>query len=328
MSNLNHDLQSQSRSPISIMISNHNLGLQSQSQPQSQSQSECVNLNVWQAVMTGQALAGLCVALVSFATIWVEPPHADSAAIVSHGAFHYFLATIAVLAMCVGSYFLLHTLPFFQFHHQKSLEETKQHALLAALLAEGNRDNSVSQENGGSLRRPLLADGSFPPSAPSSVMSDSLDHGGRGGNGFSPTRIYRIALILNFTVTLGVFPGITSMVTSAAPHPGGLLLDRLTTDLFAPLVYVVFNAGDFSGRAATSLGPKRPPPPLAMLLAACVRTALIPLVLFCNVNPSGAKTWNLPILIASDTMFFAVVALIGLSNGYVGAIMLRAILVI
>mmetsp|Transcript_22768 Transcript_22768/g.49903 ORF Transcript_22768/g.49903 Transcript_22768/m.49903 type:complete len:515 (-) Transcript_22768:942-2486(-) len=273
-----------------------------------------------QAVMTGQALAGLMVAVASFITIWAEPPHhGDSLALMSHGAFNYFCAAIAVLALCVAGYFLLHTLPFFKFHHERSEREAEQHARVAAVLA---AIDSASEADRG-LAAPLLAaEGggggfAFPPAqgspAPSTV--DFPMHGGSPCR-FSPTKMYRAALMLNFTVTLGVFPGITSMVTSVAPSSAS----RLTNELFAPLAYVLFNAGDFSGRVLAGLWPHSPPAPGNVLSASAARVALVPLILLCHVDPPGAKTWDAPVLFNSDAAFFCIVAFLGLSNGYIGSL--------
>eukprot|EP00959_Pyramimonas_sp_CCMP1952_P199751 4178124-Pyramimonas_sp.AAC.1 len=57
------------------------------------------------------------------------------------------------------------------------------------------------------------------------------------------------------------------MVTSEAPDPAF----RLTTDLFAPLGYVLFNAGDFSGRVLAGLWPNSAPAPGRMLAASIAR---------------------------------------------------------
>ena len=69
-----------------------------------------------------------------------------------------------------------------------------------------------------------------------------------------------------------------------------------TGELFVPVVFVVFNAGDMAGRLAAGVGPwRRTPPPGAALVGYAVARAVLGAALaLCNVNV--AHTWVLPVV--------------------------------
>ncbi|KAI0637927.1 nucleoside transporter-domain-containing protein [Trametes polyzona] len=126
--------------------------------------------------------------------------------------------------------------------------------------------------------------------------------------------IYNIAVAYVFVVTLSVFPPITISVrpTNPAFHPL----------VFSAVHFLMFNLGDFFGRAICSLPRLHVWFARRLLSLSLLRTLFIPLFLMCNVqwataSPSGA-------IISSDVLFMLIVLLFGLSNGYVSSMCMMA----
>lgn len=67
-----------------------------------------------QAVLSGQAVAGLAVAVASFVTVWGAAPEAGSPSPrhVSAPALLYFAIATAVMAGCAGAYAALWSVPY------------------------------------------------------------------------------------------------------------------------------------------------------------------------------------------------------------------------
>jgi equilibrative nucleoside transporter 1/2/3 len=79
-----------------------------------------------------------------------------------------------------------------------------------------------------------------------------------------------------------------------------------------PLFFLLYNAGDFTGRVlagwAQVLGPR------TILPAAIARAAFVPLFLLCNNANS-----QLPVVFASDAWPISFMVLMAISNGYVAS---------
>jgi type III secretory pathway component EscR len=67
-----------------------------------------------QALLAGQAVAGLAVSLTAFITLWVAPPFSGvpSPQHVSAPAATYFLSATVVTAACAAAYLALWQIPF------------------------------------------------------------------------------------------------------------------------------------------------------------------------------------------------------------------------
>ncbi|KAJ3867687.1 nucleoside transporter-domain-containing protein [Lentinula novae-zelandiae] len=133
--------------------------------------------------------------------------------------------------------------------------------------------------------------------------------------------LYEIAVAYVFTVTLTVFPPITSSILPTNPSIHPLL--------FTSIHFLVFGLGDFFGRYICSFPRLLVWSAKHLLALSLSRTLFIFLFLLCNVqrppNPSPESLSSLipdspiPPIINSDFLFMLILFLFGLSNGYVAS---------
>lgn len=118
-------------------------------------------------------------------------------------------------------------------------------------------------------------------------------------------------LILNFFVTIAVYPAVASAVRSTHSSDGSLL----TNDLFLPLAcFLIANSGDMAGRLAHNfLRWPSPEQRFISLAIAVLRLAFIPLMMLCNAQPRS----HLPVVFG-DTAYVFLLASLFLTNGYLG----------
>ncbi|GKZ00533.1 hypothetical protein MPSEU_001005700 [Mayamaea pseudoterrestris] len=120
-------------------------------------------------------------------------------------------------------------------------------------------------------------------------------------------------IFLTFVVTLAVFPGWTSQLQSAWRCQSTF---RIANDLYTPLTFALFNAGDLTGRILSGRVPmdlvssrdtsKR------LVLGALLRVPLALLLFTCL----GASQRVFPFVVPSDLYSFAMQFLFAASNGF------------
>jgi equilibrative nucleoside transporter 1/2/3 len=118
-----------------------------------------------------------------------------------------------------------------------------------------------------------------------------------------------LAVFLNFTITLAVFPSITAKIRSTSGNSS-----RITNDLFIPMaVFINFNLFDLFGRSIagwkTMFGPK------TLVTPVLWRLIFIPALLLCEVEGS-----SLPHLLRNDAFPYLIIAFLALTNGFLGSL--------
>ncbi|KAJ1965002.1 hypothetical protein GGI12_001062 [Dipsacomyces acuminosporus] len=109
---------------------------------------------------------------------------------------------------------------------------------------------------------------------------------------------YTYVILLDFTVTLAVFPSVTALVTSTTGF-------KLLTEWH----FFIFNLGDFLGR---HFAPSIPISSVSSLLTiSAVRFLFVPAFFLCHVTFSVWYNW-----ITSDYIFLFLVVALGATNGY------------
>ncbi|KAL2047369.1 hypothetical protein N7G274_001390 [Stereocaulon virgatum] len=128
---------------------------------------------------------------------------------------------------------------------------------------------------------------------------------------FKKLRYLATAVFLTFAITM-FFPVFTQQITSVRPADTAPRI--LQPACFIPLAFLLWNAGDLTGRLVT-LNPRLTLIhwPRTVFLASIARGIFIPLYLLCNIHGRGAA-------ISSDIFYLVIVQfLFGLSNGYLGS---------
>ncbi|KAI9831611.1 MAG: hypothetical protein M1826_003220 [Phylliscum demangeonii] len=248
-----------------------------------------------QAIMTGQAVAGVlpCIAqIVTTLAVRQPQPRRNGAPASpvpsgesSRSALAYFLTATAITLLALGAFlFLLGS-------RRRSL-----HAPKAGLEAVDRHDSDAG------MREPRK-----------SIGMVFLFH---------KLRWRALALFTCFAVTM-VYPVFTQAITSVhrpisvdnhADHDHGpsRLLQPAT---FIPLAFLFWNTGDLLGRLLPSLpfSVAPSPGPLTLFFFALLRTLFVPLYLVCNLHGRGAR-------VPSDLFYLVVVqAGFGLTNGWLAS---------
>ncbi|KAF8926536.1 hypothetical protein BGZ58_011108 [Dissophora ornata] len=140
-----------------------------------------------------------------------------------------------------------------------------------------------------------------------------------------PLVILYFSIMLVFGLTLSLFPSLTALVESTNTAPDR---PRVFGDLFVPLHFLTYNLGDWAGKALPSFAwfaPSTKHPTrkqqLRYMLSAFGRFVFIPIFLTANL-PILPEKRLLPLLIQRDEVWFTLVFLFALSNGYLGSIIM------
>lgn len=132
-----------------------------------------------------------------------------------------------------------------------------------------------------------------------------------------------------FVVTIAVFPSITALIKSVRAHPPSSsdadmaqLPRMLQDDIFVSFHFLLFNIFDWVGRLLPLSAWLRTTNPPLLTLYSLLRTLAIPLFLFCNVVSADK---SLPVLINSDFVYFVMLILFSMTNGWVASLCMMAI---
>eukprot|EP00882_Tetradesmus_deserticola_P012330 GHRQ01013069.1.p1 GENE.GHRQ01013069.1~~GHRQ01013069.1.p1 ORF type:complete len:546 (+),score=187.19 GHRQ01013069.1:592-2229(+) len=160
----------------------------------------------------------------------------------------------------------------------------------------------------------------------SAVAAGAAQEEGGSSRGSSAFLIYALSMVLTMGCSLAVWPGITAFICSvdnpaktspcSAASSAASKLGRITGDLFVPITFVVFGAGDLTGRIVSSWGPwgRRPRAPLSLLLYALLRFGVAYAILRCHVvTPT---LWQLPTLFHNDLYPLGFITLLGHTQGH------------
>lgn len=235
-----------------------------------------------QAIMTGQAVAGVLPSVAQILSVLAIPAPSKSATMAekevtankenNKSAFVYFLT-----ATIISLFTLLVVLPLIR-KHNRMLESKMMESITSIQEAEQAKRKSVSMWT---LYKKLrwLAAGVF----------------------------------VCFAVTM-FFPVFTQKIVSVIPEDKAPRLFRPAA--FIPLGFLVWNLGDLCGRLVTLLpvcrGGRLQPP--VLFIVAILRAGFIPLYFLCNISGRGA-------VISNDAFYlFVVQYCFGLSNGWLSSL--------
>uniref|UniRef100_A0A665TBC9 Solute carrier family 29 member 1b n=1 Tax=Echeneis naucrates TaxID=173247 RepID=A0A665TBC9_ECHNA len=120
-----------------------------------------------------------------------------------------------------------------------------------------------------------------------------------------------LSVCFTFTITIGVFPAITTDIKST-------LNDRASWDLyFIPVsCFLLFNLCDWAGRSLTAICMWPQKDSILLPVSIVSRLVFIPLFMVCNVQPR----LHLPVLFHHDGFFIIIMIIFAFSNGYLASL--------
>lgn len=241
-----------------------------------------------QAIMTGQAIAGVCPPLAQIVSVYAvkQQKHGDPRAPTESpkSAFIYFLTATVVSAVALLAFFYL-------------LRRQARIAQANPALSSAAKPSVNSRSEGNATTTTTIP---TPRRRSSAGHRTSIPL----GTLFQRMPFLATAVFICFAVTM-VFPVFTANITSIHDTPPAI---------FIPLAFLCWNIGDLAGRLST-LSPHISLThwPAALFCLAMARLVFIPLYFLCNVGGRGA-------VVQSDIFYLLVVqGLFGLTNGYLGS---------
>lgn len=299
------------------------------------------------AIMIGQGLVGFLVSLTSL-VITAANKRTDSCSNddntsvdddgsscnyndIDYGAFIFFLLATIMLAICICLFFILLRLKFIRYfmklHLQEDIEvakvqnEVERNPLQTSLLT-GPGEEAKAQQ--------VVSETQVNPSTPSKDRQSSSNRQDSGQPRTASSRssmtmplvshaevfsiLYTIrgpaiAVAITYMMSLSVFPSLLVQIQSVDNCTSH---QRIVNDLWIPLLFVIFNLGDFLGRVSGQYWPKQ-----SFITADNVwmftsaRILMIIALFFCKV----ANT-QLPILFPFDAAPIILLFALGFSNGF------------
>ena len=243
--------------------------------------------------MGGVIVSGLCIvttALVSGSGNTKKALLADGdlypAPVIDWSAFSYFSLASLVLMSNIAGYWLLKRLPITKYYESQANNELSRPALIAdsAIIANGDIMSLRKIEK---LNKPHCEENTL--RATWRVLK--------------LIKYPAFSIFFSFTVTLGLYPGLTSLIVSESSN----------NQYFAPTMFLLFNVGDFSGRLSCawlnihsgSIKLQR-----EVALATVGRLIFFPAFMVCNISGS-----QLPVVFAHDWWPFLFMLLFSYSAG-------------
>jgi equilibrative nucleoside transporter 1/2/3 len=255
-----------------------------------------------QGIISGQALAGLIISIGNFCIVLFKHENIIKSSVflklllndVDFCAFVYFAGAMMMLLLCVITFWLL--------QKQKSLllelfwmQRSKQNPMKETTISERFlNDELASRENLLGVEKAM----------------EELEAQSETGllHIVYKIRYFAMSVFMVFFVSLGAFPAITSMIHSMHPTKG-----RFFQELFIPFTFVLWNAGDFVGRQASSCCNRWSGSNL--VVASVTRLAFFPLFMFCNLQNDHGQTLS-HVLFRNDVFPFVFIFLCAFTNGF------------
>ncbi|XP_054063148.1 equilibrative nucleoside transporter 3 [Rissa tridactyla] len=250
--------------------------------------SSCFPMRNLQALISGQAMGGTISAVASVIDL-------AAAADVTDSALAYFLTADIFIVVCIMVYLLLPRLQYSRYYMSSQIESPS----LATVPPDSSMEDEA--EPGGTTNTSFLAKrNSIPPLRPI----------------LQKTALLGFCLFYVFFISIIIFPSLSSNIESVSKSSGS----PWSTKYFVPLTsFLLYNFADWCGRQITAWiqvpGPKSKLLPTLVLL----RTVFLPLFILSNYQP---RAHIRTVVFDRDIYPVVFTALLGLSNGYLGTLVI------
>ncbi|NXX81357.1 S29A3 protein, partial [Urocolius indicus] len=250
--------------------------------------SSCFPMENLQALISGQAMGGTISAVASVMDL-------AAASTVTDSALAYFLTADIFIVICIMVFLLLPRLEYSRYYMSSQQESPSLGAMLPGSSVEDEA------QPGDAANIPFLTKRTgIPPVWPI----------------LQKTALLGFCLFYVFFISIIIFPSLSSNIESVSKFSGGLW----NTKYFAPLTsFLLYNFADWCGRQITAWiqvpGPKSKLLPILVLL----RTIFLPLFILSNYQP---RAHIRTVVFNRDVYPVVFTALLGLSNGYLGTLVM------
>ncbi|NWI53251.1 S29A3 protein, partial [Calyptomena viridis] len=250
--------------------------------------SSCFPMRNLQALISGQAMGGTISAVASVIDL-------AAAADVTDSALAYFLTADIFIVVCIMVYLLLPRLEYSRYY----LSRQKESPSLATVPPDSSAEDEA--EPGGNTNSSFFTrSAGIPPLRPI----------------LQKTALLGFCLFYVFFISVIIFPSLSSNIESVSKSSGSLW----STKYFVPLTcFLLYNFADWCGRQITAWiqmpGPKSKLLPTLVLL----RTIFLPLFILSNYQP---RVHIRTVVFNQDVYPVVFTALLGLSNGYLGTLVM------
>ncbi|NWY27522.1 S29A3 protein, partial [Pheucticus melanocephalus] len=251
--------------------------------------SSCFPMRNLQALLSGQAMGGTISAVASVIDL-------AAAADVTDSALAYFLTADIFIVLCIVVYLLLPRLEYSRYY----LSSQKESPSLVTVPPDSSVEDQA--EPGGTMSSSsfLTRNAGIPPLCPI----------------LQKTALLGFCLFYVFFISIIIFPSLSSNIESVSKSSGS----PWSTKYFTPLTcFLLYNFADWCGRQVTAWiqvpGPKSKLLPALVLL----RTVFLPLFILSNYQP---RAHIQTVLFNRDIYPVVFTALLGLSNGYLGTLVM------
>ncbi|KAI7893668.1 equilibrative nucleoside transporter [Mucor mucedo] len=239
-----------------------------------------------QAVLSGQGIAGVIVAVSSIlSAIAANSNDVPDESSISRSAFLYFLSAFLITTAALVGRLVVVKLPFYR--RQMNLKSL----LVEEILQEEQEEEDEVEE------------------APAKVMDVVRKSYGL---------VFTVGYI--FIITLMLFPSITSLIKSVRRNTQSNRF--FDDDIFVAFHFLLFNVGDWVGRMMPISRYFQIFQVKYLVLLSTARSVFLPLFLLCNVIVSDER--KLPVLIGSDFMYFVLIWIFAVTNGWICSLAMMA----
>ncbi|XP_071605092.1 equilibrative nucleoside transporter 3 isoform X3 [Heliangelus exortis] len=241
-----------------------------------------------QALISGQAMGGTISAIASLIDL-------AAAADVTDSALAYFFTADIFIVFCIMVYLLLPRLEYSRFY----LDNHKESPSLATVPPDSCMEDEAEPEG--------ITNTSFLPKSTSIPPLRPI---------LQKTALLGFCLFYVFFISIIIFPSISSNIESVNKSSGSVW----STKYFVPLTsFLLYNFADWCGRQMTAWiqvpGPKSKLLPILVLL----RTIFLPLFILSNYQPRAHIQM---VIFKHDVYPVVFTTLLGLSNGYLGTLVM------
>ncbi|NXN83731.1 S29A3 protein, partial [Bombycilla garrulus] len=250
--------------------------------------SSCFPMRNLQALISGQAMGGTISAVASVIDL-------AAAADVTDSALAYFLTADIFIVLCIVVYLLLPRLEYSRYY----LSSQKESPSLVTVPPDSSVEGEA--EPGGAVNSSFFTrSAGIPPLRPI----------------LQKTALLGFCLFYVFFISIIIFPSLSSNIESVSKSSGS----PWSTKYFTPLTcFLLYNFADWCGRQVTAWiqvpGPKSKLLPVLVLL----RTIFLPLFILSNYQP---RAHIRTVVFNRDIYPVVFTALLGLSNGYLGTLVM------